>query len=677
MNISVNPNSGIYSADNQINMSGRQVISEASEVSRNVLVDQDKVVYVKAGDIISGQITELEDDGALTLLLGNNATIKAQVSSDLSVNIGQMLSFQVKGASSSSITLIPLYANLDNNSPVAKALTAANLPITAETAKMVGAMMERGLPIDIGSLQAMSQKAASHPLADPVTIVQMTEIGIPLTEDNVMQFEAYKEGQYQIAESAGSLAEGFVSIAGESPEANQNVINTFLGEVSTDTSTAVGQALNGNSAQLMTLLGVQESARPEIPNVMPQAEVIPDVNASARISPEPEMLEGGSGGKDAGTGLGQNADEKEPMSFGSSGKDIIADGKSGAGEGKNVNTDSAKDRAVADERQASPKGDQLFRAASFGKSAESIISESEGGIKATNPLPDSSMLRPGAVTDDLIKLLGTEGTKKIADALKNAGIPEEVTEKIASGDATTKQVMDVIRSVIREANSGNIQNEAMRAAVDELIKSEPYSFLLRNEITRQFLLEPSNVADADKVKEYYERIVKQADNALEMLKSMGKSDTPLAEGMQSLKSNIDFMNGMNNVMTYVQLPLKLNDSAAHGDLYVYTNKKKLAKKDGNCTALLHLDMEHLGPVDIHVTMRDYDKISTHFILQSEELLDFIAAHLPELDSNLERRGYHMHSDVSLNKEPKSVPEIMFNQGSNAKLIQKTSFDVRA
>ena len=121
----------------------------------------------------------------------------------------------------------------------------------------------------------------------------------------------------------------------------------------------------------------------------------------------------------------------------------------------------------------------------------------------------------------------------------------------------------------------------------------------------------------------------------------------------------------------------MNDAASHGDLYVYTNKKNLAKKDGNFSALLHLDMEHLGMMDVHISMKNYDHVTTHFFLQKEELLDFIEEHLGELNNALSKRGYVIHSDVSLNKEAKDVPEIMFKKGSNEKLIQRTAFDVRA
>ena len=53
---------------------------------------------------------------------------------------------------------------------------------------------------------------------------------------------------------------------------------------------------------------------------------------------------------------------------------------------------------------------------------------------------------------------------------------------------------------------------------------------------------------------------------------------------------------INQTYAYIQLPLHLRQGEHKtGELFVYTNKKNLAGRDGRVSALLHLDMEHLGP----------------------------------------------------------------------------------
>ena len=98
------------------------------------------------------------------------------------------------------------------------------------------------------------------------------------------------------------------------------------------------------------------------------------------------------------------------------------------------------------------------------------------------------------------------------------------------------------------------------------------------------------------------------------------------------------MNQLNQMYTYVQLPLQLQHAQARGELYVYTNKRNLAAKDGQVSALLHLDMENLGPLDVYVTMKDA-KVNTNFCVADEEILVFLEQHMNLLTERLQKRGY--------------------------------------
>ncbi len=626
MNITINANTGIYQTGNQIG-GERQVISESSS-SPAALVSSGDLSSLKAGDIFTGQISGMNEDGSVAILLGNNKMLNARLSSNLLLNQGQIMSFQVKGATSSSLTLTPLYENLDNNSAAAKALIAAELSVTAGNVDMVNAMMERGLPIDSNALQGMASAASAYPTANPASIVQMTQLGIPLTEENVQQFEAYKEGQYKIADGVDNLAKGFSELSSESVSMNRAVLDIFNESPSEGFMQVVKEAMNGDSSRLLSL--IESGGKPE-------------VNAESLVNQET-----------AETFVNTAANAATETVKGDEGENVLDTVKN--------NPEESAETAQRAENGEIPEGQ---------KSNENTLQQNPVNIR-----PDSNLSLPGHVTDNILQLMGSDGAKNLAELMNKAGYPEELTQKIAAGEISSKQLLDIIHASIN-GGSSNFKGEQALTALKEMIGSEPYQLLMHNEIVKQFLLEPENVSNQDKVREYYQRIAAETEEAINLLKATGRGETTLAQGMQNLKDNIDFMNGMNMAMTYIQLPLKMNDAASHGDLYVYTNKKNLAKKDGNFSALLHLDMEHLGTMDVHISMKNYDHVTTHFFLQKEELLDFIEEHLGELDKALSKRGYVMHSDVSLNKEAKDVPEIMFNKGSNEKLIQKTAFDVRA
>lgn len=302
------------------------------------------------------------------------------------------------------------------------------------------------------------------------------------------------------------------------------------------------------------------------------------------------------------------------------------------------------------------------------------------GMEAKETLQQSGMsrvYRENIVTKDLTELFTPEERQELAGKLEELGVPQKLTSDIKNGSISTGQTLEYVKAAFDEFSKSGTDTEKFAADFKKLIASPVYEKLLKNEISGRLLMEPSDVADKESVREYYDTVIKETAKAAELLNSTGRADTTLAKGTAALHDNVDFMNNLNQMFTYIQLPLKLNEQASHGDLYVYTNKKRLAQKDGNVSALLHLDMEHLGTMDVHVAMNAAGNVKTHFIMQKEEMLDFIASHLPELDARLKQRGYNMTSDVALNKESKSVPEIMFSQGSNVKLVQHQSFDVKA
>ena len=180
-------------------------------------------------------------------------------------------------------------------------------------------------------------------------------------------------------------------------------------------------------------------------------------------------------------------------------------------------------------------------------------------------------------------------------------------------------------------------SKAPEQALQKLLGGKEFQALLKDQIGRQWTIEPQNVADKKQVEQLYERIREQTARLSQALEAAGKGDVPVARSVQNLQSNVDFMNQMNHLYTYVQLPLKMLGNNAHGDLYVYTNKKNLAARDGQVSALLHLDMEHLGPLDVYVTMKD-KQVATNFTVADESVLDLIVKNIETLNKGWRAEG---------------------------------------
>ena len=162
------------------------------------------------------------------------------------------------------------------------------------------------------------------------------------------------------------------------------------------------------------------------------------------------------------------------------------------------------------------------------------------------------------------------------------------------------------------------------------------------------------------------------------MSSAGQEGGVLGRTVQNLNQNLNFLNQLNDMYSYVQLPLKMTDQDTHGELYVYANRQKKAVREGEVSALLHLDMANLGPMDIYVQLKD-NQVGTRFYLPDEEMLDFIAEHIDLLNSRLEKRGYHMNCAFQTRemREENTVMQELLEGQSNRPISADYSFDAFA
>lgn len=275
-------------------------------------------------------------------------------------------------------------------------------------------------------------------------------------------------------------------------------------------------------------------------------------------------------------------------------------------------------------------------------------------------------------------VLSQEQWQRLGDALRELGVNEETAAQIKSGQLPAKDVLQLVRQLFPRALQGDVPERALQ----RLLGGKEFQALLKEQIGRQWTIEPQNVADKKQVEQLYERIREQTARLSQALETAGKGDAPVARSVQNLQSNVDFMNQMNHLYTYVQLPLKMLGNNAHGDLYVYTNKKNLAAKDGQVSALLHLDMEHLGPLDVYVTMKN-KQVATNFTVADDEVLTLIEKHIDLLNQRLEGRGYslkaqmHVKEAAGEEEEDSTIMQTLLSQQKNISVLSRTSFDMRA
>ena len=194
----------------------------------------------------------------------------------------------------------------------------------------------------------------------------------------------------------------------------------------------------------------------------------------------------------------------------------------------------------------------------------------------------------------------------------------------------------------------------------------------------RWIIKPEDVDSPEKVEELYQKLGKQLKGLSNLLEENGQRGSSAYQNVTNLSQNVDFLQQINQTYAYIQLPLHLRQGEHKtGELFVYTNKKNLARKDGQVSALLHLDMEHLGPLDVYVTLKD-TKVSTKFYVQNDAILDYLEANMDVLTERLQKRGYDCKCETTLRTELQQTAQAMApllkTEGSVP--VAQYAFDVR-
>lgn len=250
-----------------------------------------------------------------------------------------------------------------------------------------------------------------------------------------------------------------------------------------------------------------------------------------------------------------------------------------------------------------------------------------------------------------------------------------LTEKgITLSENTTQEMMKALLDI----TAGNTQEAE---SLQKLFSGKVWKNLLESTVKTQWSLTPETLPKEGEVGKVYEKIVKSLHTLNETLQQSGAQNTALQESITNLSENIDFMNQLNQMYTYVQLPLKMQNGEKNGELYVFTNKRSLAEKDGEVSALLHLTMEHLGPLDVYVKMNQ-GKVSTEFTVEKEETLLFLEKNMSILTDRLQKRGYDISCKMKVKDEagePENPVERLLTEKQNGVVSAHAqyAFDVRA
>ena len=619
--------------------SGQTVSISGANISVDGVSVSVKGLDLKTGQTISGQVIEV-DGKDIKLLLSNNQTINAKLEGNINALLGQTLSFEVKNTEDGLTSLRPLYTNLNNSMNVTNALSSAGLPVTDNYSRMVSAMMDENMPINKQAIHDMSKQINSFKDANPETVVRLTKLGLSVNELTINQFENYKGLERQIIGNVDTIADGFAKMISDS--LSQAVKDNNITDISSKINASLAETAEGNVKNKNLLSTFLDS-------------ITGQNKDSMQLKADLDLVD-----NEALTGEKIKADIFDTT------KAIL----------ELINPKDSSDTVISNEMKAFVaefSNEMKTFAAEFSKEFKEVLNENSGETNSDGNVTKD--LGRESILNELNKeILNNQENKSDVIKFFNVNTDKEIT-----GESVLKLSTDLLNILNKDKN---LFPDDVKTKLLKLLSSEEFSGLVKDNLSKQMLLKPEEAATSKNIEDLYSKIINNTDKALSVLESLNSKNAEIAEAANNIKENVQFMNELNHAVTYVQLPLLMNNKSAHGDLYVYTNKRSLKNNDGNISALLHLDMDNLGPMDIYVSLVNKTKLNTHFYLQDDETIDFIEKHIDYLNKRLSDKGYDLSMNVSVKNKPKEATDITEEffkddpktQGSVA---VKVSFDVRA
>lgn len=606
------------------------------------------VTQLKPGDTFQGEIVSVNGED-VQIELANGQYMAAKLERDVQLAIGQVLNLQVQSNKDNRIVLKPVY---DNNAQMLRvgeaALRAAHLAVNDKTLSLVSKLLENGMSIDKNTLMSFHRLSLQNPEVELADIIKLNKLQLPVTDSNLTQLHSYQNMEHKLLDGIREAADEILNVYdtmtnGNGAMTKQGIVtnpNTAANQMSAGTTDAMGNA-NVNVAEK------QSAAENQI------------FGTGQNMMSGQTALENGV--KFMEQVLSLLTDEKQ-QSAAPSNQQISDLGTQPKGENGSANNDTGVINQIMQEEKAKPQTDTVIQQERNNQSSstkEAVASRQQGQIQQES------------THTEIKALLGhLKGEKAQL-------IPDKLIALIKDGKVDLRGMKQLLSD---SDEFGRLLTAEQKAAV---FRSEPFREMLKNGLQKQWTLSPQELSQQGKVEEFYQKLMKESSQLSRMMNEAMQEGGQNAGGAQAramanISENVEFINQMNQMFNYVQLPLKLSNSQAHGDLYVYTNKKNMARRDGMLTAFLHLDMDNLGSLDVSISLQtEKNQVTTKFYVD-EDSFALIEEHIGELAQRLSRKGYQCKSMVVEKDEDKTVLEHLEEQtaGTNAVLSYQT-FDTRA
>lgn len=563
-------------------------------------------VMLREGQTLKGVVSDVHSD-QITLVMEDGTAFTGRLPDAGQYSIGQKAAFKIVSLDQNTIYMKAVSTSylLDMEDTIDQALEEAGLPKSARNSDVVRSLLMNQQSISRENLLSSIRLCATYPDADVNSVITLRRLGLPLTPENLAQFEQYENNDHSLLDRFAQITDSIGDL--------MNAIGTQVPRLSGQTA---GQLLN---------LALSSSLTPE-------EQALKEAQAAASEAQTEAAAQEGEGSDAPETA------EKAPA--------------------------NAADAALSEETEVS--------SSPFSRMKQIFSSLTDGASAAKAALSETGLAKDYKVPfihEQVGFSLSPEEREAFHSLLSDLPLPEELTTSLQEGTLTTRDFLTAVRQALPRMSSEQAAG---------LLSSPAFQRLVKDQFLSNWTLSPEKLKQKGAVEELYQQISSQVDKLSHFSQDVfGKN---LFENLQQqttqTSQNLNFMKLLNDTYQYVQLPVKLQQQNAHGDLYVMTRKESLRRHPDSLKALLHLDMDHLGSLDIHI-IRENTSITTKFFVDEKDTLQLLEKNINLLQDALNEQGFSFSSEFSMKEKDFDLVNDFMNAEAPVGTIARYNFDLRA
>lgn len=601
------------------------------------------------GMVIRGEITDLRNH-EVTITLSDNTTVIAHTNDSSSLYIGQTTAFRVTSVTPQTISIERLSSRYSDGqaATILKALEEADLQKNERNMQIVRELLDNRMPINKMMLQQIIQQSASFKDVSTESLVLMNKFNMPVNEHTAVQFENFRSGNNSLIQTIDTISEELPSLLRTLAQgAPADLVKQFGSELLNIINTHINNSPSADYSTDLSFLNDSEKAS----LAAGVSETNPDLAG--------KILNGTATVSDLRAFIPEQAIAGNPESTLPGG--LLS---------------------------GSPSPDASVPNASL---SDSILSENAENTQTETAAPDntvmSGILNKLSAADSYLSyknqeirtIMDTPAREKFITDLRGLGLPEALAKNIQDGTAK----IDDIFSAISESISTLPDSSSERVA--SLFSSDDFSLLFKSNIKNLWTMSPSDISKgSDLISEHYGNLLRDLSETTRLIQNnlSGQGSESLSKQTTSMQDSLNFMEQINTLFSYVQLPVKFQDQTIHSDLYVYTKKDELKRHPDRVSVLLHLDMEYLGNLDIHIEKHN-NQINAVFYCSDNDNAALFRKNIQLLTDTLNEQGYLFNASISNKQKSTDVVKEFIDTTSSTQTseagssLKRYKFDIRA